>query len=128
MKLFQKILFQVFTSLLLLTAAVCVVCNLIWKNFGIPLMFWIVPAFFMLNGIMLALFAKRYEKKQPPAQMILLVKMPKLFLALFIIAVAFFFENETKTPTMPFCTFFLLTYILYDIYESQILLKLNKNK
>jgi hypothetical protein len=60
--------------------------------------------------------------------MILLVKMPKLFLALFIIAVAFFFENETKTPTMPFCTFFLLTYILYDIYESQILLKLNKNK
>ena len=126
MKLYQKILFQIFACLLALSLSAYFVCNWIWADFGFPLLFWIAPAFFMLNGIVLAFFAKRYENEPLPAHFFLVVKMPKLFCVLIFTVIAFFMFE--KTALLSFYVFFILLYLFYLLYESLILIKLNKNK
>ncbi|MDR2824441.1 MAG: hypothetical protein LBB41_04500 [Prevotellaceae bacterium] len=125
MKLNVKILIEVAACLVALALSSYLIMNLIYADFAFSWAFWIVPACFLIDGFVLAVFVKKHENTPPKVGALLLVKMLKFIslIAFALIAIL----CCTQIPVVAFVVFFAVNYIFYLLYESIILIKLNKN-
>ncbi|MDR1653103.1 MAG: hypothetical protein LBS01_05545 [Prevotellaceae bacterium] len=125
MKFSIKILIEVAVCLLAIALSAYFLIRLIDSDFTFSRAFWFVTAFFFADGFVLAYFAEKYKNTPPKIAALLLVKTLK-FIGLIAFAVIAVW-GRVHLPIVAFIVFFAVNYIFYLIYESIILIKLNKN-
>ncbi|MDR0828924.1 MAG: hypothetical protein LBN95_02280 [Prevotellaceae bacterium] len=119
----KRIIIEICICLLALQLAAYFVFNLFYANTAFPLVFLAVPMFFLLDGIVLARFAKKHQETPPTPAKLLSVKMIKLFgvIIVFIIGIILY-----RDFILFFGTSLMVFYLFYLLYETIILLKLDK--
>ncbi|GHV43195.1 hypothetical protein FACS1894180_1560 [Bacteroidia bacterium] len=119
----KKIILELAVCLLALQAAAYFLFSVIYANAAFPLAFLAVPLFFMADGAVLAVFAKRHETQPPTPANLLAVKMLKFIGGMFVFVVLLYFYRQFG---LFFSASFFAMYLFYLLYETFVLVRIGK--
>jgi hypothetical protein len=88
-----------------------------------PLLFLLIPIYFVIVSILLAVFAKRNNNEKRMFSNILIFRFAVVFFGLIILIVGIIFDKENL---LSFAISFVLYYIVFSIIETQVMIKSTK--
>lgn len=90
-----------------------------------PIGFIIVPLFFLLTAVSLSFFVKKHTDKEPEPRDLLVIKGIKLFAVIIVLVVTLVVN---KSYALYSTINFVVFYLVFHIFETIVLLKVNKKK
>jgi hypothetical protein len=121
--MYKKIIIEIAICLIVLQLAAYFLFSVIYTNIAFPLLFLLLPLFFVINGIVLAKYAEKHAEIPATPSQLLSLKMVKLIGGMFVFIIVVLLN---KSLILFFGLNFFVFYLFFLVYETIILLKLNK--
>jgi hypothetical protein len=85
-----------------------------------PLLFWLLPCYFFIASILLAIFLSRNIESKRLILKMLLFRLAVVFLGMVILLAGFAFD---RSNILAFTILFIMYYVMFSLFETAIMVK-----
>jgi hypothetical protein len=121
---------SVFIKLAIILSALSILVYAVFYFIGIhfyPDCFPMIPAYYLIVGVILSSLVAEYSKKEegPPMRRLMLLRLVKTVGSLLVLVAGILLD---KVHVLPYIITFVLFYLVYLWFETKVMLSLNKKK